>query len=108
MAYIDHEWQPLLAAATTGAGTPLACNTAKQITWEVVWEAGASAGQVVVESASVVDYAGTWAELGVHDFKDDGADAGTWPVPGGFVRARVSTDVVDGTVSVSAKRMFRG
>lgn len=89
-----------LEDATTGTGRAIAFNDCRQVNWLVEGDGTISAGTVVIESAHASDYAGTWNEL-------DSIDASTltggklygntFPhVPGGFVRARISSDITGG------------
>jgi hypothetical protein len=98
-----------LNAATTGTGTALATNNAVQVGWAVIWSADVTAGEVVIEAAMTKDYAGTWAELDRQAFGDAPSDnavmMGTYPGPLPFVRARVTTTVTDGTVTVQLMRL---
>lgn len=93
-----------LEDATTGTGLPKAFNDCRQVNWLVEGEGAISAGVVKIESAHDQNYAGTWNELDSIDAitLTGGALYGnTFPMPpGGFVRARISTTVADGTITV--------
>lgn len=109
MIYDDPVWIQLFSG-TTGTGTPLACNGAKQVAVEFEWAAGCAAGNIVLEHASHKDYAGVWSQLTSEGFKD-GADADlfTFPGPMGFIRARTTVNVSGGGapgVIVRAKRSY--
>lgn len=67
-----------------------------------VFSAGVTAGDVIIESAHDPAYAGAWHPLGAAiPFTADAAKGlvADFP-PGGFVRARVNTALVGGTVTV--------
>ena len=93
----------LQTAATTGNGTE--ANLAGQcsaLLFYIKGSSGVSAGAVTLESASVSGYAGTWAPIGSaitvgNNTEQMVAVAG---VPYLIVRARISTTVADGTVTV--------
>ena len=89
-------------AQTTGNGTacqiPFGC---KEVAVYIIGSAGVSAGAVQIETADKDDYAGTWAALG----SPVAVTASTQKIVQltgnlGAIRARISTTVVDGTVSV--------
>lgn len=95
-----------LEDATTGTGRALAFNDCRQVNWIIVSEGTISAGTVVIESAHAQDYAGVWNELDSLDATTlDGGKAygNTYPMPpGGFVRARISSNITGGG-SISAR-----
>lgn len=89
-----------LDEATTGTGLPKAFNDSRQVNWLVEGSGTIDGGTVVIESAHDQNYAGTWNEL-------DSVDASTltggklygntYPMPpGGFVRARIGTNITGG------------
>jgi hypothetical protein len=93
----------LLSAVTTGSGvlSPAELNGRTEHTFYLVGSAGVSAGAVTIEASHDPDYAGTW----------DATEAAVTVVastvayvrvsgPHLALRARISTNVVDGTVSV--------
>lgn len=94
----------LLSAATTGSGTVSAADThgRKYHTIYIVGSAGVSAGAVQLETAPSEDYAGTWAALGSPVTVVASATV-IAQATGAFqaIRARISTTVANGTVSVS-------
>lgn len=100
--------QPIvsLSAATTGTGTVVSVGNSTQVGWSVIWSAGVSAGQVIVETADSPTYAGTWAPLDTQNFAANAMAVGTRTGPLRFVRARVSTNVVGGTVTVQFNRLI--
>ena len=90
----------LLTAVTTGSGIAH-CEYSQHITVEIEGSAGVSAGAIQIEVSDVSTYAGTWAPIGtpitvVASTKIVAQFAG----PHKFVRTRISTTVVDGTVTV--------
>ncbi len=89
-----------LNAVTTGTGTAIAFNDGRQVNWLVEGAGTIGAGTVVIESAHAHAYAGTWNELDSVDASTltGGALYGnTFPhVPGGFVRARISSNITGG------------
>ncbi len=89
-----------LSAATTGTGTAFPFNDCRQVNWEIVSDGTTSGGTVKIESASASDYSGTWNELDSLDAStiSGGASYGnTTPMPpGGWVRARVSSNITGG------------
>lgn len=98
-----------LNAVTTGTGTVVSCTNAIQVGWSVIWSAGVSSGVVVIEAANSSTYSGTWAQIDQLDFAAaPGANSmvtGTYPGPFQFVRARVTTNVVGGTVTATISRI---
>ena len=94
-----------LNAATTGTGTAIPFNDSRQVNWLVEGAGTIGGGTVVIESAHAHAYAGTWNELDSVDASTltGGALYGnTFPhVPGGFVRARISSNITGGgTITV--------
>lgn len=93
---------PSLVAATTGTGAVVDFGgMTSGLSIYVDWAAGVSAGVVVVETAPSPTYAGTWALLQTFTFS--GGAVAFDRVAGALlsVRARVTTNVVGGTVSVT-------
>ncbi len=90
--------------STTGNGNVLAIhgNFTKH-TILIKGSSGVSAGAVQLECSDVVGDAGTWAPIGGGPITIlDGADVEyTWMGPFTFIRARISTDLVGGTVGVT-------
>lgn len=90
------------AAATTGAGSAFAIpNSIKNHTFIIKGSAGISAGKVQCEAADDPTYSGTWAAVGAEQTLVASTElvvtaVGVFP----FLRARISTDVVGGTVTV--------
>lgn len=88
-------------AQTTGNGSAIECQGLKALTAYIVGSAGVSAGAVQLEEAHDKDYAGTWSAIGspttvVADTVSAVHVQGTFKA----VRARISTNVVGGTVTV--------
>lgn len=98
-----------LNAVTTGTGTAVSTSNAIQVGWTVIWSAGVGAGEVTIEAANSSTYAGTWSTIDVRNFTDaPGANStviGTYPGPFQFVRARVTSNVTGGTVTVYITRI---
>ncbi len=94
-----------LDAVTTGTGSVKALNDCRQCNWMFIGAGTITGGTVVVESATAIDYAGTWNELDTltaSDLSGGKATGGTYPMPpGGFVRGRVSSNITGGgTITV--------
>ena len=91
------------SAATTGNGTEVVADAESNLVFCVVWSAGVSAGVVTLEEAATTGYSGTWSSITTSTFAANTTEcihlAGTYM----FLRARVSTTVVDGTVTVQVK-----
>lgn len=98
-----------LSAVTTGTGTAVSCTNAIQVGWSVIWSAGVTAGEVTIEAANSSTYTGTWAAIDVQNFTAaPGANSimvGTYPGPFQFFRARVTSNVTGGTVTVTITRI---
>lgn len=98
-----------LSAVTTGTGTAVSCTNAIQVGWSVIWSSGVGAGEVTIEAANSATYAGTWAVIDVQNFTAapaaDSIMTGTYPGPFQFVRARVTSNVTGGTVTVTISRI---
>lgn len=89
---------------TTGNGTIVDLSTTTNSSSDsaifVEWSAGTTAGVVTIEEAFDSTYTGTWSTLTTASFADDGTEV--IHLAGIFqnVRARISTTVADGTVTV--------
>ena len=98
-----------LSAVTTGTGTAVSCTNAIQVGWSVIWSSGVTGGTVVIEAANSATYSGTWAQIDSQDFSAapsaNSVITGTYPGPFQFVRARVTSTVTDGTVTVTISRI---
>ena len=97
------------ASADETIGTELPVTAFDRVGWSVVTSAGVSAGVVTIEWARASGYTGTWAEL-------DAITAGAATTQygsstdhiSGFVRARISTAITGGTVTVHLIRATTG
>lgn len=93
--------QTLQKSATTGNGDAIQLEgQPAELVIYVIGEGSVSAGQIQVETADEADYAGTWAPFS--DPVDVPADGQLIvQITGAFyaVRTRISTDIVDGTVT---------
>lgn len=89
-----------LNQVTTGTGTAIAFNDCRQVSWLVTGSGTISSGTVLIESADSLTYSGTWNQLDSIDASTltGGATTGnTFPMPpGGFVRGRISANIVGG------------
>ena len=91
----------LPAGTTTGTGTPVDLKgSTRELTLYVVGTSGIDAGAVQFETAHDPAYAGTWAALG-SALTVVASSVVIVRVQGsyGAVRARVSTNVTNGTIS---------
>lgn len=91
-------------AATTGNGAEADLKGASQhVSIYITGSAGVSAGAVQLESAPTPAYAGTWAAHGSPVVVAASTTKIVQVVGSlGVIRARISTTVADGTVSVTA------
>ena len=89
-------------AQTTGDGVVQKIfGASRDSAFYIIWSPGVTAGGVQLETAQTKTYSGTWAPLGAENtFKTDATDIIQLAGPFLFVRARISTDVVGGTVTV--------
>jgi hypothetical protein len=91
-----------LDAVTTGTGRAISFQDYNSVHWIIEGSAGVATGAVVIESATSQNFAGTWKLLAGPVTVVANAQLGDkfdFP-PGAFVRARVSTDITGGTVTV--------
>ena len=95
---------PLVALnAVSTVLRPTALNNIKELTFYLVFSAGTDAGAVQCEEAPTVDYAGTWAPIGsAVTFGNDAVKTVKASGVNMFARARVSTLLTNGTVTVYA------
>ena len=96
--------QKLQVAATTGDGQEVnARGETRENTFYVQGSNGVSAGAVQIETASEAGYAGTWAPVGPPVTVPSNAET-IMQVTGcfKFLRARISTNLTGGTVTVEA------
>ena len=91
-----------LIAATTGTGKAISYANYEKVQYLIVGSAGVGAGAVVIESAHDPNFAGTWKEVvaPVTVVANAAVGATVDAPPGGFLRARVTTTVTGGTVTV--------
>lgn len=94
-----------LNGVTTGTGSVKAFNDSRQVNWLVEGSGTIDGGTVIIESAHAQDYSGTWNELdsiNAVDLTGNKLYGNTFPhVPGGFVRARIGSNITGGgTISV--------
>lgn len=86
-----------LNGVTSGTGTVKAFNDCRQVNWIVEGSGTIDGGVVKIECAASVDYSGTWHELDSIDAADltgGKAYGNTFPFcPGGFLRARISSNI---------------
>lgn len=89
-------------AQTTGNGNEFNGQRMRgEFVFYVTWSAGVSAGAVTIETADTAGYAGTWASLGtVTTSAASKVDIFSYTGILAFVRARISTTVAGGTVTV--------
>lgn len=94
-----------LNAATSGTGSVKAFNDCRQVNWIVEGSGTISGGVVKIECAASVDFSGTWHELDSVDastLSGGAAYGNTFPFcPGGFLRARISSNITgSGVITV--------
>jgi hypothetical protein len=91
----------LLKDATTGSGSVQLWAQHREVSIYVIWSTGVTAGEVVIETADSEDYTGTWAgPLATISFEANKTDVVQITGALRAVRARISTTVVGGTVTV--------
>ena len=92
-------------ADTTGIGVmpDELCGRYVEASFFVSFSAGTSAGQVVIESAPFRNYAGTWVIEGTVNWAAASkAHRVSLNLLSGAMRARISTEITGGTVTVTA------
>jgi len=90
-------------AQTTGNGEVIAIpDSFKRHTVIIKGSSGVSAGGVQIETADAFDYMGTWGQIGGGeiDVEDDEEIVINFEGIFKFIRVRISTNVVGGTVTV--------
>ena len=88
-------------AATTGNGTAVDLGgITRELAFHIIWSTGVSAGQIKLEAAFVFDYTGTWAPIATADFVANTTQLVQATGAYRAIRARISTNVVGGTVDV--------
>jgi hypothetical protein len=92
-------------AQTTGDGTAIDRRGAPTFTFFVEWSAGTSAGVITIEEAADATYTGTWSSLATVTWAvaDSTEAVHLGPAPYGAIRARISTTVTGGTVTVRVR-----
>lgn len=98
--------ETLQSAATTGNGNERDLEGLfNDLAFYIDWSAGVSAGVVTLETADAVGYAGTWSTiLAVTQTGASRQDVVVAPrAPYRAIRARISTNIVGGTVTVKAE-----
>jgi hypothetical protein len=94
--------KPLQKNATTGNGEAIEVQGVRLVTAYIIGSAGISAGAVQLEHSHDKGYTGTWAALGAATTVVANAVVAISFPPTALkaIRARISTAVVGGTVSV--------
>jgi hypothetical protein len=89
------------SAAASGSGTAVYCGSAEHIAIFIEWSAGGSGGVLSIEEARTSSYAGTWSVLATIT-QAGASQTDVVHMTGAFkaVRARLSTGVTGGTVTV--------
>ena len=90
-------------AATTGNGTAVDFEgQLRELAIYIIWSAGVSAGAIQVETADATDYTGTWSALHPAPVTFTASKQDTVMISGILkaLRARISTNIVGGTVTV--------
>lgn len=100
-----------LSAASTDEtiGTELPITGFDRVGWAVVTSAGVSAGVVTIEWSPTSGYSGTWSNI--EDITTSAATTvygSSQDAIAGFVRARISTAITGGTVTVYLSRSTIG
>ncbi len=84
---------------------PAKLDKLKNHTFYAAFGAGVTAGVITIETAPYADYAGTWSPIpsGTITFAGTAPNAGHLSIVGAYLalRARISTAVADGTVTVT-------
>lgn len=95
----------LQLAATTGNGNVIAIpNTFHRHKVVIKWSAGVSAGAVQIEGSDDPAFAGTWNAIGGGPIATAAANSiqsHEWEGIYTFIRVRITTNVVGGTVTVT-------
>jgi hypothetical protein len=91
-----------LDAITNGTGKAMPYSNYEKVQWLIVGNGAVSAGAVIIESANDLNYSGTWNQVVAPVTVTANAEQGSTidAPPGGFLRARVTTTIVGGTVTV--------
>lgn len=106
---MPHKFQTTLISAASAqdtAGTlgPALCAANQAFAFHVKWGTGVTAGVVKIEAADDAAYTGTWANLATVTFAGTAPNQDVVQVSGtgAAMRARISTAVSNGTVTVVA------
>lgn len=95
-------YETLQNAAASGNGSAVYCGSAAHIVVYANWSAGGSGGVLSIEEAPTDDYAGTWSVLAtVTQAGASQIDAVHFSGSYRAVRARLTTPVAGGTVTVT-------
>lgn len=89
--------------SAAGPGKAINVDDYESVNWLIVWTGLVTLGAVVIESAHDANYGGTWNALTSSPVLALGnaAKGGNFDFPpGGYVRARISTGLIGGTVTV--------
>jgi hypothetical protein len=99
--FVNNFDRRLQSAAATGNGEAVELNGVRQLTAYITGSAGVSAGAVQLEHAPSKDYTGTWAALGAATtVVANTTNAVSVQATVKAVRARISTPITGGTVTV--------
>jgi hypothetical protein len=90
----------LLDNVASGTSEVIANGNARRWIMTCEYDAGVSAGEVVLESGPSSAFAGTWANEGNSVGSSNGFDRVVSDSSADFVRARISTPIVGGNVTV--------
>ncbi len=98
------EFTTIQDAQTTGNGDEYDRRASKRIKFLIRFSTGVTAGAVQVEEAATAGYTGAWAAHGSPvSFVADAEFQAEVQGPVGVMRARISTTIVGGTVTVRAR-----
>lgn len=87
--------------ATSDVLNPADVGNCKEVTFYLVFSAGAAAGAVQIEESAIEGYAGTWAPIGsAVTFGNDVQKTVKASGVNMFVRARISSAITGGTVTI--------
>ncbi len=96
--------QASLSAVTTGTGTAIPINRALKSVIYVKWSSGCSAGTIVIEVADLPTYTGTWRTFSTVPWvAASTTDVVNITEPVGAVRARITSNIVGGTITASVQ-----
>lgn len=94
-------------AQTTGNGSAIDRRGDSLYVIAVEWSAGVDAGVITIEEASATDYSGTWSQVTTVAWVAASSTEFVHIGPAALaaVRARISTTVTNGTVTVKVRGM---